>query len=106
MDPVRFAIVGCGRVAALHYAAIEKAPDAVLAAVCDIDEEAAKKAAAENGLIKYYTSLEEMLANEEIDVVNVCTPSGTHADIAVVAAAHNKHVLCEKPLEVTKERMD
>ncbi len=102
---IKFAIVGCGRVSSLHFAAIEKAPDTMLAAVCDTDEAAAKKAAEENGLSTYYTNLEEMLRKEEIDVINICTPSGTHADVAVIAAAHKKHILCEKPLEVTSERM-
>lgn len=106
MDKVKFAIVGCGRIASAHIDAINKVNDAQLVTVCDIAPEKAKKVANDCGLNRYYTKIEDMLISEEIDVVNVCTPSGTHCDIVVAAAKNGKHVLCEKPLDVTKEKMD
>lgn len=103
---VRFAILGCGRISSSHTDAVKNAPNAELAAVCDIDEEKARKTALENGLNKWYVRLEEMLEKERIDVVNICTPSGMHCEHTVISAKAGKHVLCEKPLDVTKEKID
>lgn len=103
---IRFAVLGCGRISSVHLDAIAKAPNAELAAVCDVVEERAKKAAKENGLTKWYTNINEMLDKEIIDVVNICTPSGTHCENAVIAAEYGKHILCEKPLDVTKDKID
>lgn len=103
---VRFATIGCGRIFVNHSDAIKHAPHAELVAVCDVVEEKAKKAAEENGLSKWYTDIETMLENEEIDVCCILTPSGMHLDCAQIVAKHKVNVLCEKPLEVTKERMD
>lgn len=103
---VRFAVLGCGRISSAHLDGIKNAPNAELAAVCDIVEEKAKEAALKYGLEKWYTDFETMLASEDIDVVNICTPSGMHCEHAVIAAKAGKHVLCEKPLDVTKEKLD
>jgi len=103
---VRFAIVGCGRISAAHLDGIKNAPNAELAAVCDVVEEKAKEAAKGNGLEKWYTSLEEMLEVEKFDILCVCTPSGMHCEHTLLAAKYKKHVLCEKPLDVTREKID
>lgn len=100
-----FAIVGCGRIAPNHLDAIAHAPSAKLVAVCDISEEKAKKAALENGLSKWYTDAKTMFESESIDVCCVLVPSGLHHEIAILAAEHGIHVLCEKPLDVTEEAM-
>ena len=105
MTTVRFAIIGCGRISPSHLDGIKNAPHAELVAVCDVIEEKAKKAAIENGLDKWYTSAEEMLENEKIDVCCILTPSGLHSKYACVAARHKVNVLCEKPLDVTREKM-
>lgn len=102
---VNFAIIGCGRISGNHLDAIKNAPHARLAAVCDIIEEKARAAALANGLTKWYTSAEEMLKNEKIDVCCILTPSGTHCENACLAARYGVNVLCEKPLDVTKEKM-
>ena len=103
---VMFAVVGCGRISIAHLQGIKNAPDCELAAVCDIVEERAREAAVSNGLGKWYTSLEDMLINEAFDVLCVCTPSGMHCDHTLLATKYKKHVLCEKPLDVTKEKID
>ena len=102
----KFAIIGCGRISKNHLDAIEHAPHAKLVAVCDIDESKAKEAALNNGLEKWYTDIEEMLNNEEIDVCCILTPSGMHCEHACMVAEHKINVLCEKPLDVTKEKME
>ncbi len=106
MNTVRFAIVGCGRICMSHIKGIADAPSAVLIAVCDIKEEKARKAAEEAGIAAYYTDLEMMLDKEKPDVLCVCVPSGYHAECAILAARKGVHVLCEKPLDVTQEKID
>lgn len=103
---VKFALIGCGRISVNHTDAINKAPHAKLVAVCDIIEERAKAVAQENGLDKWYTDIEDMINQEEIDVCCILTPSGLHAQCAEIVANHKINVLCEKPLDITKENME
>ena len=102
---VKFALIGCGRISENHLDAIKNAPHAELVSVCDIDEKKARKTALENGLEKWYTNAEEMLKNEEIDVCCILTPSGLHCECACLAARYGVNVFCEKPLEVSAEKM-
>lgn len=107
MDRIaRFAIVGCGRISPNHLDAIAHAPSAQLVAVCDIIEERARQTALENGLTHWYTDAETMFNSEQIDICCVLVPSGLHHKIAILAAQHGIHVLCEKPLDVTRENME
>lgn len=105
-DKVRFAILGCGRISGLHLDAVKNAPNAELAAVCDVIEEKSRQAALNNGLTHWYTNFDHMLAKEDIDVVCICTPSGMHCEHAITAAASGRHILCEKPLDVTHDKLD
>ncbi len=101
---IKFAIIGCGRISRNHIDAITKAKNATLVACCDIIEEKAKKVAEENNC-NYYTDIETMLNSEEIDVCCILTPSGMHCEHACLVASHKINVLCEKPLDVTEEKM-
>lgn len=103
-NQVRFALIGCGRISANHIKAINSAPNAVLVACCDIEEEKARKVAEENNC-NWYKDILEMLSREQIDVCCILTPSGMHCEHACIVAEHGINVLCEKPLEVTKEKM-
>lgn len=99
--PVRFGILGYGRVAPTHVQAIRSAGDAAeLVAVCDSCPEALAEFEPDAS-VQTFTDLEEMLALPELDVVSICTPSGLHADHAVAVAEAGKHVVVEKPLDVT-----
>ncbi|CAH0344874.1 Gfo/Idh/MocA family oxidoreductase [Bacillus sp. CECT 9360] len=102
---IRFAIVGCGHIAKKHAEAIINSEGASLLAVCDTIEEKMQPFVEEYN-IKGYTSLEELLENPEVDVINICTPSGYHANIAVQAARAKKHVVVEKPIALTIEDTD
>lgn len=77
-----------------------------LYSVCDIVEEKAQKLARDFGAQKIYTDYREMLKDPALDVVSICTPSGMHGEMAIEAARAGKHILCEKPLEITKEKLD
>ncbi|KAA1262421.1 putative 4,5-dihydroxyphthalate dehydrogenase [Rubripirellula obstinata] len=98
-------IVGCGMIANFHTKAIADAKGAHLVGVTDRRPEAATEFAAKND-IEAFDSLEAMLADPRIEAVSICTPSGAHMDPAVAAAKAGKHVIVEKPLEITTERCD
>ena len=96
--PVRFALVGCGRISGKHFEAFERHADqAALVAVCDIDPETLAAAAARTGA-KPFESIERLLAGSDADVVVICTPSGLHAEQTVKAAEAGRHVVTEKPM--------
>ena len=100
-----FAIVGCGVIAPFHAEAIKSLPNAELRALVDVVPEQARKRAAEFGGTPY-SDLAEALARPDIDVVCICVPSGLHAEVGVQAAAAGKHVLVEKPIDITLEAAD
>jgi predicted dehydrogenase len=100
-----FAIVGAGVIAPTHAKAIEAVPNAELRAVVDVVPAAAEKRAAEFG-VPALTNLAEVLARPDIDVVNVCVPSGLHAEVGVQAANAGKHVVVEKPIDITLANAD
>jgi len=102
---VGFGIVGCGMISNFHAEAIKHIRGAKLAACFDTFPGAADRFAAKQGGAAY-TDLKKMLADPGVDVVNICTPSGAHRDAAVAAANAGKHVVVEKPLEVTLKRCD
>ena len=102
---VGFAIVGTGMISRFHARALADVRGAKLVACCDSRAEAAERFAEEEGCTGY-TDLKKMLADERVDAVSICTPSGAHLDPAVAAAKAGKHVIIEKPLEVTTRRCD
>src|SRR5262249_54667340 len=102
--PIRFAVVGLG-MGVHHCKDLVDARDCELAAICDTDADRLEKNRARFG-VKATSSYAEILADPAIDVVNVCTPSGTHADLAVQALQAGKHVVCEKPPDVTVAAVD
>lgn len=102
---IRFGIIGCGMIANFHAQAVADIPDAEVAACFDTVP-AAADAFAERNRCQPYHDLDKLLANRQIDVVTICTPSGAHLEPAVAAARQGKHVIVEKPLEVTVERCD
>jgi UDP-N-acetyl-2-amino-2-deoxyglucuronate dehydrogenase len=100
-----FGIVGAGMIGAYHAEAVRQLPNAELKAVCDTAPGAAEKFGEKCGC-RGYGSLDEFLSRDDIDVITVATPSGTHAEIAIAAAKHGKHCIAEKPLDITLERID
>jgi predicted dehydrogenase len=103
---LRFGLIGCGGVGPTHAGALLRIEDAELVAVADLIPERASELAAKLGLSKVYTSDEELIADPDIDVVCICTPSGLHAEHAIRAMRAGKHVIVEKPMEVTREACD
>ena len=98
---LKVGIIGCGGIAnGKHMPSIKAVNMADMVAFCDLIEERAVKAAKEYGVpgAKVYTDYKELLADPEIDVVHVCTPNRSHADISIDAMHAGKHVMCEKPM--------
>lgn len=104
---LRFALLGCGKVAYKHAEILGKGKvkGAELVAVCDIDEEKAKKLASLYG-IKYYTDIHELMGKEKIDVVSILTPSGIHAKNVIELSQYGKHMVVEKPMALTVDDAD
>lgn len=103
MKNIRFALIGCGRVSNWHANALKGIQGAELVAVCDLVEEKARNMAAEHG-VRYYTSYRRMLETEEVDVVNIITPSGMHAEHSLdIMTNYRKHVVVEKPMALRVE---
>ena len=99
---LKVAMLGMGGISGAHRNAWKQFEDAVVIAVCDIRPEKAD-AAAEDMNAKAYYSYEEMAANEEFDILDICLPTYLHADYAVKALNEGKHVLCEKPISLKIE---
>ncbi len=103
---VRFGIVGCGVIGALHGRLIASMEGtAELAAVADTDRERATRLAAEHG-VDAHGDPAELYGRDDIEAVVVCLPSGLHADAAVPALRAGKHVVIEKPIDITLEAAD
>lgn len=103
---LNFGIIGCGVIAPCHASALTNMEGACLYAVCDIIPEKADKFAKQYGVSRVYYDHKEMLKNPEIDVVCVCVPSGIHGEIAKDAALAGKNIVCEKPMEITPEKIE
>jgi predicted dehydrogenase len=102
MEKARIGVVGCGKISGIYLQAPRRLPMIEIVACCDLDRGAAEARAAEFGVSRVLT-LEEMLANPEIDIIlNLTHPAG-HAEIALAALAAGKSVYNEKPLAVTRE---
>lgn len=97
--PLRFALVGCGRISVRHSQLLggNQIDDAVLAAVCDIEPEKAE-ALGKQYNVPAYTDMHEMMKTEQPDVVVVLTESGNHAKNAIELAQYGKHIVVEKPM--------
>lgn len=106
MKKVNVAIIGCGGIAnGKHLPSLKKVEQVELVAFCDIDVRKAQVAAEEYGTsgAKVYEDYKELLKDGSIDVVHVCTPNISHAEISIAAMNAGKHVMCEKPMAKTSE---
>ncbi|OHB45955.1 MAG: hypothetical protein A2Y13_05385 [Planctomycetes bacterium GWC2_45_44] len=100
-----FGIIGAGMIADFHAKAIADIDNAKLIAVCDINKVRADEMSAKYKC-KSYGLYQKLCSDKEIDVITIATPSGLHAEPVIAAAKAGKHVICEKPLEVTLDRID
>ena len=100
-DKVKFAVIGAGHIGKRHAEMIMRNPDAELVAISDILP--AEKLGLENYPVPYFNSAEALFnSGLEFDVVNVCSPNGLHAFHSILALENKKHIVCEKPMGLSK----
>lgn len=102
---MRFGIIGTGSISHIHAKAIAAMDGCALHSVFNHRGERAEQLAAEYGA-KAFSNIDEFLADPELEIVTIATPSGAHLDPALAALKAGKHVVCEKPLEITTARID
>ena len=98
MDRVRIGIVGVGNIAELNVPGYLEHERCDVVALCDPRQEKVEARAREWGVPKAYTSLDELLADDEIDAVEILTPTHLHKEHVIAAARAGKHVSCQKPI--------
>lgn len=97
---IKFAIAGSGHIGKRHAEMIARNPEAQLVAVCDI---LPKDKVGLTLDVPYFNSIEELFTSGfDFDVLNICTPNGLHAKHALLALDNKKHIVCEKPMALTK----
>ena len=105
MKKWKLGIIGTGLIADFHALAIQSLPNAELAGFWGTNSQKTAKLIQKWGC-KSWDSYQQMLASDEVEIVIIATPNGAHMEPAVQAARNGKHVLCEKPLEITLDRID
>ena len=99
---LKVGLVGVGGISGAHIPAWEGMEDAELVALCDIRTERMEKYPNK----RHYTDFEEMLANEKLDILDICLPTYLHADFAVKAMEKGINVICEKPISLKNEDVE
>jgi UDP-N-acetyl-2-amino-2-deoxyglucuronate dehydrogenase len=105
MNKMRFGIIGGGVIAPTHAQAITGNSEAELVAIADVELEKAERMAVDYTIPHVYKDYQQLLKRDDIDAITVAVPSGYHAEVVIAAAEAGKHVLCEKPLEITADNM-
>jgi predicted dehydrogenase len=107
MSPFRVALVGCGLISEAHIRAYQHYADrARITVCCDVDPAKAAQRAELAGGARVVTTFDEVLADPDIDAVEICTPHHLHTDLVIAAARAGKHILCQKPLAKTLAECD
>ena len=100
-----FGLIGYGKIGERHATHIDAHPGATLHGVYDIKSDRLNLFRNKYRGIKTYDSLKSILADPDIDIISICTPNATHADIAIAAMKAGKHVLVEKPMAISKNKL-
>jgi predicted dehydrogenase len=98
---LKVGVIGVGGIAGTHFPGWKQSPDAEVAAMADVDAGVLNRVADAQGVTRRYSKPEELIADRQIDIVDICTPNMYHAPLAVAALEAGKHVICEKPLAPT-----
>lgn len=97
---IRVGLVGIGAMGNVHYKAYKNVEDAKVVAIAEVRGDMAKEKIGDDG-VRIYSSMEEMMANEELDMIDICLPSYMHAEASIKALEMGYHVLCEKPMSIS-----
>ena len=100
MKKIRFAVIGCGHIGKRHAEMIIREDGAELVALCDIKPK--EEIGIENYNIPFFSNFDDLLKSEiDVDVLNICTPNGLHAEMAIKSIESGHHVVVEKPMALT-----
>ena len=100
-NKVKFAVVGCGHIGKRHAEMIVRNEEAELVGLCDVRPK--EELGIENYDAPFYSSIDDLLEDvKDVDVINICTPNGVHAELSKKALEYKHHVVCEKPMGLTK----
>jgi len=105
-EKCKIAIVGCGAIAETHLKTLKKTSGLKIVAVCDNDEKKAIRASTKWKINHYYTDFSKMMDNEDVSLVSILTPPGSHALLSVDTIKRGINVLVEKPLTMTTAEAD
>lgn len=104
---LKFGVLGAGRIGRVHAETLAfRVPEAEIAAIVDVDREAAQSLADHCGIPRVATSATEIFADPGIDAVLICTSTDSHADLIARAAQAGKHIFCEKPVSLSLDKID
>jgi len=107
MEKISMGLIGIGAIATdLHYPVYKDNPKVEIHSICDIDEELLNKRAKEWGIKKSYTDYKKLLADPEVDAVEVILPHHLHAEVGIAALEAGKHVSMQKPMAISVEECD
>lgn len=98
---LKVGVIGVGGIARTHFPGWKESPHAEMAAFADVNPAALERRGHEEGIARLYDRPEDLIADPDIDIVDVCTPNMYHTPLTVAALDAGKHVLCEKPLAPT-----
>jgi predicted dehydrogenase len=102
---LKVGVIGVGGIAGTHFPGWRESPRAEVVAMADVVPEVLHRVADAQGVPRRYEKPEELIADPELDIVDICTPNMYHAPLAIAALEAGKHVLCEKPLAPTPEEI-
>jgi predicted dehydrogenase len=106
MNPIRVAIVGCGRISDLHQLGYRGRTDAKIVAVCDSNKSRARKKASQWGVEKVYGDYQQVVEDKEIDLIELLTPHHLHCPMTIQAAEAHKHISVQKPMALSANEAD
>ncbi|DAZ98983.1 TPA: hypothetical protein N0F65_011238 [Lagenidium giganteum] len=98
-QPLRVGIIGAGRIGQVHAQGLQRT-NAEVKAISDVNSQAAEQTAARFGITKWSTSADDIVGDASIDAIVICSPTDKHAEQIIQAAKHNKHIFCEKPIDL------
>jgi len=102
---INFGVIGCGKIGSRHVNFLKNMGGVKILAVADIIEERAKQASLLSNS-PYFTNYHDLLKNPDLDIINICTPNGLHAQMSIDALNAKKHVICEKPMTLSLKDAD
>jgi predicted dehydrogenase len=102
-DLLKVGVIGVGGIAGTHFPGWKESPHAEMVAMADVSAEALHRVADAQGVALRYEKPEDLIANRDIDIIDICTPNMYHAPLAIAALEAGKHVICEKPLAPTPD---